>query len=170
MDIVFNCPNCDQELAVDQSGAGSEIECPSCGETITIPAAQGTGKVTTGSLPPAEAPPPAPSSITSSAAAKIELHLKVPVHDKPVESLIAKPKPPLEVVQKGSGKRLRIRTIRRAACIENGHDLFDDKVATFLNEVGETNIISTHVVVYEQFDVGVQKIMTDYGLLVIYRG
>jgi ribosomal protein S27E len=170
MDIVFNCPNCDQELAVDQAGAGSQIECPSCGETITIPAASGSGKVTTGSLPAAGSPPAAPSSITSSAAAKIELHLKVPVHDKPVESLIGKAKPPLEVVQKGAGKRLRVRTIRRAACIENGHDLFDDKVSTFLYEVGETNIISTHVVSYEQFDVGVQKIMTDYGILVIYRG
>ena len=53
MDIVFNCPNCEQELAVDQSGAGSQIECPSCGETITIPAS--AGKVTTGSLPVAAA-------------------------------------------------------------------------------------------------------------------
>jgi len=161
MDIVFNCPNCDQELAVDQSGAGSQIDCPSCGETITIPNASGGGKVTTGPLPPA-GPPPAPSSITSSAAAKIELHLKVPVHDKPVA--------PLDAVQKGAGKRLRIRTIRRAACIENGHDLFDDKVSAFLHEIGESNIVSTHVVSYEQFDVGVQKIMTDYGILVIYRG
>jgi len=168
MDIVFNCPNCEQELAVDQSGAGSQIDCPSCGETITIPAASGMGKVTTGSLP--AAPPPAPSSITSSAAAKVELHLKVPVHDKPAESLIGKAKPPLDVVQKGAGKRLRIRTIRRAACIENGHDLFDDKVSAFIQDVGESNIVSTHIVVYEQFDVGIQKIMTDYGMLVIYRG
>jgi DNA-directed RNA polymerase subunit RPC12/RpoP len=165
MDIVFNCPNCDQELAVDQSGAGSQIECPSCGETITIPA---PSKVTTSALP--EAPSSAPSAINTSAAAKVELHLKVPVHDKPAESLIGKSKPPLDVVQKGAGKRLRIRTIRRAACIENGHDLFDDKVSTFLHEVGESNIISTHVVGYEQFDVGIQKIMTDYGILVIYRG
>ena len=170
MDIVFNCPNCEQELAVDQSGAGTQIECPSCGEPITIPA--GSGKMTTGSLP--VEPPPAATgagaSINTSAAAKVELHLKVPVHDKPAESLIGKPKPPLEVVQKGAGKRLRVRTIRRAACIENGHDLFDDKVSTFLQEVGEGSIVATHVVVYEQFDVGVQKIMTDYGLLVIYRG
>ena len=166
MDIVFNCPNCEQELAVDQSGAGSQIECPSCGESIMIPA--GPGKVTTGSLP--VAPPVAPSTISSSAAAKVEMHLKVPVHDKPAESLISKAKPPLEVVQKGSGKRLRIRTIRRAACVENGHDLFDDKVSAFIQEVGEANIVSTHVVGYEQFDVGIQKIMTDYGLLVIYRG
>jgi len=98
------------------------------------------------------------------------LHLKVPVHDKPAESLIGKAKPPLEVVQKGAGRRLRIRTIRRAACVENGHDLFDDKVSAFLHEVGETNIVSTHIVVYEQFDVGVQKVMTDYGILVVYRG
>ena len=37
MDIVFDCPNCNQELAVDGAGAGTEIECPACGETITIP-------------------------------------------------------------------------------------------------------------------------------------
>jgi len=166
MDIVFNCPNCDQELAVDQSGAGTEIECPSCGEAITIPAT--AGKVTTGSLP--VAPPPAPSAIATSAAAKVQMHLKVPVHDKPAESLIGKAKPPLDVVQKGAGKRLRIRTIRRAACIENGHDLFDDKVSAFLGEIGESNIVGTHVVSYEQFDVGVQKIMTDYGIMIIYRG
>ena len=92
------------------------------------------------------------------------------MHDKPAESLIGKAKPPLDLVQKGAGKRLRVRTIRRAACIENGHDLFDDKVSAFLHEVGEPNIVATHVVSYEQFDVGVQKIMTDYGLLVIYRG
>ena len=170
MDIVFNCPNCEQELAVDQSGAGSEIECPSCGQTITIPA--GSGKVTTGSLPstPPSTPMPGAATINTSAAAKVELHLKVPVHDKPAESLIGKAKPPLEVVQKGAGKRLRIRTIRRAACIENGHDLFDDKVSAFIQEIGEGNIVATHVVGYEQFDVGVQKIMTDYGLLIIYRG
>jgi len=29
----------------------------------------------------------------------------VPVHDKPAESLIGKAKPPLDVVQKGAGKR-----------------------------------------------------------------
>ncbi len=36
MDIIFNCPNCDQELAVDQSGAGTQIDCPSCGNKTVI--------------------------------------------------------------------------------------------------------------------------------------
>ncbi len=168
MDIIFNCPNCEQELAVDQSGAGSEIECPNCSETITIPAASNP-KVTTGSLPPMP-PPPTVSSIASSAAAKMELHLKVPVRDKPGAPLIDKPRPPLEVVQKGAGKRLRIRTIRRASCVESGHDHFDERVSDFLQEVGEGNIVGIHTVTYEYFDVGVQKIVADYGLLVIYRG
>ncbi len=37
MDVIFNCPKCEQELAVDASGAGSEINCPSCGQSIVIP-------------------------------------------------------------------------------------------------------------------------------------
>ena len=167
MDIVFNCPNCDQELAVDQSGAGTQIDCPSCGENITIPS---SGKVTTGSLPPVTPPPPAASAIAASAGAKVALHLKVPVRDKPGEVLIDKPRPPLEVVQKGAGKKLRIHTIRRASCIESGHDHFDERVSEFLNQVGETNLISVHPINYEHFDVGVQKIMTDYGVLIVFRG
>jgi hypothetical protein len=167
MDIIFNCPNCDQELAVDQSGAGSQIECPSCGENLTIPS---TGKVTTGSLPPVTPPPFLASPIAASAAAKVPLHLKVPVRDTPGESLIDKPKPPLEAVQKGAGKRLRIHTIRRASCIESGHDKFDEIVSAFLQEVTETNLISIQPISYEMFDVGVQKIMTDYGLVILYRG
>ncbi|HEY4416288.1 MAG TPA: hypothetical protein VGO57_11400 [Verrucomicrobiae bacterium] len=167
MDIIFNCPNCDQELEVDQSGAGSQIECPSCGQSITIPA---SGKVTTGPLPPAATPPPAPSAITTSAAAKVALHLKVPVRDTPGEALIAKPKPPLESVQKGAGKRLRVHTIRRAQCMESGHDHFDEKVSEFLNEVGETNLVGVHVVNYDFFDVATQKMTADYGVTIVYRG
>lgn len=167
MDIIFNCPNCDQELAVDQSGAGTEIECPSCGESITIPA---DGKITTGSLPPVTPPPQAASPIAASAAAKVPLHLKVPVRDKPGEMLIDKPKPPLEVVQKGAGKKLRIVTIRRAQCIESGHDHFDERVSAFLHEVGETNLVGIHTINYEHFDVGVQKVLTDYGVLIVFRG
>lgn len=166
MDIIFNCPNCDQELAVDQSGAGSQIDCPSCGQNITIPI---SGKVTTGPLPPAAAPP-LTSAVASSAAAKAPLHLKVPVRDTPSEVLIAKPKPPLEVVQKGAGKRLRIHTIRRAQCVESGHDHFDERVSEFLGQVTETNLVGIHVVNYDFFDVATQKMTSDYGVMIVYRG
>ena len=168
MDIIFNCPHCEQEMAIDSSGAGSEIQCPSCGEKITIPAAP---------TPPPPGPAPAESAdsghqhtIASSAAAKVEMHLKVPVRDKPGEVLIAKPKTPLAAVARGADKKTRVRTIRHAACIEAGHDKFDERVSEFLNEVGETNIIGVHTISYTHFDVGTQKILTDYGVLVFYRG
>jgi len=92
------------------------------------------------------------------------------VRDKPGEVLIGKPRPPLEIVQKGAGKRLRIQTIRHASCVESGHDHFDERVSEFLQEVGETNLISVNVINYEHFDVGIQKVMTDYGVLVVFRG
>ena len=169
MDIVFDCPNCDQELAVDSSGAGSEIECPSCGETITIPS---ESKKAGGQSPVAELTTPggmATNPITFSAAAKVEKHLKVPVRSSPAEPLIAKPKTLLGARPTGE-KRIRTRTIRHASCVESGHDYFDDRVSEFMNEVGEANIVSVHTITYEHFDVGTQKVMTDYGLMIVYRG
>ena len=100
----------------------------------------------------------------------IALHLKVPVRDKPGEILIDKPKPPLEIVQKGAGKRLRIHTIRRSSCIESGHDRFDEKVSDFLNEVTESNLVAMNVITYDYFDVTTQKMISDYGVLIFYRG
>jgi hypothetical protein len=164
MDIVFNCPNCEQELAVDSSGAGTEIECPSCHETITIPSPNGP-------VVPVDPPPSlAASPISTSAAAKIERHLKVPVLDKSPAPLIAKPKAPLEAVVRGASKKIISHTIRHLACVESGHDKFDEVVTKFLNEVGETNIIGIHTVSYSMMDIGTQKLLNDYGVLVLYRG
>ncbi len=174
MDVIFNCPKCEQELAVDASGAGSEINCPSCGESIVIPEpavpvprpgvsipnndAQGTRL---------EAHPVNP--IASSAAAKVEMHLKVP-SNKAAESLIAKPLPPMEVAAKDSEKRIRVRTIRHTDCIEVGHDKFDEVVSQFLGKVGESNIISITPISYTFLDIGTQKLMTEFGVLIVYRG
>jgi ribosomal protein S27E len=176
MDIIFNCPKCEQELEVDSSGAGNEIDCPSCGETILIPQPGSQGTRTSAET---EAPTQVPTlpgganplnPIATSAAAKVEMHLKVPVHSKPTESLIAKPLPPLEVAAKESDKKIRIRTIRHTDCIEVGHDRFDEIVSQFLGKVGESNIISINSINYTYLDIGTQKLMTEYGVLVIYKG
>ena len=106
MDIIFNCPKCEQELAVDSSGAGSEITCPSCGEKIVIPQAAAPAGY---AGPPGAHDPAHPiNPIASSAAAKVELHLKVPVRDTPTESLIEKPLKPLEVAAKEGDRKLKV--------------------------------------------------------------
>ncbi len=174
MDVIFNCPKCEQELAVDSSGSGSEIECPSCGETIVIPEPQpvaprpGSGIPTLG--PEAarlEAHPVNP--IASSAAARVEMHLRVPTR-KTTESLIAKPLVPLEAAAKETDKKIRTKTIRHTDCIEVGHDKFDEFVTNFLQKVGETNVVSLTPLMYTHVDIGSQKILTDYAVMVVYKG
>ena len=166
MEIIFNCPNCEQELSVDGEGAGSEIKCPTCGAKITIP---NKPAETVSTPPPVDGAHPI-NPIASSAAAKIEMHLKVPVRDKPSELLVKKTTSASVTATKSSEKRIRIHTIRRATCIEAGHDRFDQKVTEFLNEIGEANIVGIHTFDYEHLDAGTQKILMDFGVLVVYRG
>ncbi|HEX5399374.1 MAG TPA: hypothetical protein VFY06_10040 [Verrucomicrobiae bacterium] len=168
MEIIFNCPNCSQELAVDSDGAGSQIPCPTCGETITIP--NKSSKDVPTQAEEAAGAHLAPSAIASSAAAKVEMHLKVPVRNTPAESLIKKPVVPLEAVARGADKQIRVRTMRHDKCIDAGHDKFDEMVSKVLGDIGEQNLISLHTINYEHFDVQTQKVMTDYGLLIVYRG
>ena len=167
MDIVFNCPKCDQELAVDSSGGGSEINCPACGEKIVIP--HGSTKPPSGPLVMHGGAQPV-NPISSSAAAKVEMHLKVPVHSKPGAMLIEKPLAPLEVAAKESDKKMRVKTIRHTDCIEVGHDKFDEVLSNFLAKVGEQNVISVNSMTYTHIDIGSQKLLTDYAVLVVYRG
>lgn len=171
MDVIFNCPKCDQELAVDSSGAGTEIECPSCGEAIVIPGADGAavraGVETTAGGARTEARTANP--IASSAAAKVEMHLRVPSH-KTTESLIEKPLVPLEAAAKTADKKIRTKTIRHTDCIEVGHDRFDEILSGFLAKAGEDNIISINTVNYSYLDIGTQKLLTDFGVMIVYRG
>ena len=119
MDLIFKCTNCDQELAVDPSGAGTQIECPSCGQTITIPEAEPQNIRTL-------------NPISSSAAAKEVKQFAVPVRSTPSEVLIKKQVRPLDVAAKDGERKLRIRTIKRTECLEVGHDKFDEVVSEFI--------------------------------------
>ena len=171
MEVIFKCTNpaCGQELSVDESAVGSQIECPSCGQVLEVPAPEAAAP------PIAHAAPPAhthakESVIAASASAKEEHHFQVPLHDEPSEILIAKPLRPLEVSAKDSEKRVRIRCIRRIDCMEVGKDHFDEFVTEFLSKVGETNIISVNTINYTHIDIGSRAILTDYGTMIVYKG
>ncbi len=146
MDLMFVCPNCKQELEADTSLAGTQIQCPACAHRITIPEPDPT---TVKVMNP----------IASSAA-----------DDTPTEVLIQKPPPPLEVAAKETEKRLRVKTIRRTDCMELGHDNFDKVVSEFLAKIGQANIISINTFAYTHLDIGSQKLLTDFGILIVYKG
>lgn len=41
MDITFNCGSCGQRIVIDEAGAGTNVECPKCGQYLTVPKAAG---------------------------------------------------------------------------------------------------------------------------------
>ena len=156
MDMIFTCPNCKQQLEAETSLAGTEIACPSCNSKLQIPQPDAAN---------VKANP-----IAASAASKQDYHFSVPVHEGPAESLIEKPKLPLEVAAKGGDKKVRVKCIRRTDCVEVGHDRFDETVSEFLGNLGESNIISITPIACTHLDLGSRQLMTDFGVMVVYKG
>lgn len=188
MDVIFNCPNCEQELEVDAAAAGSEIQCPTCNTVLIIPSLD-AAKAASDSrpIPPAPPQPPPPPSVSSSevtaaaagehsgamassAAGKMHMHFVVPQHAKPAESLIQKPNKPLEVAAKDTEKKIRTKTIRHTDCIEVGKDRYDEIVSEFLQKVGRDNIINISPINYTHMDLGTRALMTEFGVTIIYIG
>ena len=40
-DIVFDCPHCGKSLVIDYRGAGLQIHCSECGESVLVPIPDG---------------------------------------------------------------------------------------------------------------------------------
>ncbi len=40
-DIVFDCPHCGKNLVIDYRGAGLQIACSECGESVLVPIPDG---------------------------------------------------------------------------------------------------------------------------------
>jgi DNA-directed RNA polymerase subunit RPC12/RpoP len=155
MDVAFICPNCKQELEADASLAGTTIQCPSCNHALAIPEPDVQNvKIM--------------NPISSSAAAREEKHFSVPVHEGPSEILIKKPVKKEEIPADGK-RHLRTKTIRRVDCIEVGHDRFDEITSKFLDQIGDDNLVSISPVSYTYIDIGSQKLLTDFGVLILYR-
>ena len=158
MDIEFKCRHCNQDLTVDATGAGTEIQCPSCGGTLLIPHAD----------PMHTAPRIINAMATSAAAREGEKHFAVPQHDKPAEVLIEKPLKPLEVAAK-EGITIRVKCIRHFDCVEVGKDHFDEVVTSFVNKIGEANIVKIDTFNYSHRDLETREFVTDYGVFILYK-
>ncbi len=185
MDVIFNCPTCEQELAVEAAAAGSEIQCPTCNTKLVIPTPEkARGVADSQPLPPPTPPvasaPTSESSaaaagehsgaMSSSAAGKMHLHFTVPQHEQPAELLIKKSNKPLEVAAKDTEKKIRTKTIRHTDCIEVGKDRYDEFVSDFLQKVGKDNIISISPINYTHMDLGTRALMMEYGVTIVYNG
>jgi hypothetical protein len=155
MDVTFTCPNCKQQLEAPTSLSGTAINCPACNNQLVIPEAD---------------PANLRAAADGNAARLEEKHFVVPVSEKPTESLIKKALPPLEVAARSDGvKSLKVKCIRHSDCVEVGRDRFEEMVSDFLGKVGETNVVNVSTFNYQHLDLGTRQMVTDYGIMVVYR-
>lgn len=156
MDIAFKCPHCQQELEVDLGAAGQQLSCPTCSRLITVPQPDPANT---------KAPPP-PSGPAQTKEAK---HFSVPVTAGPSAPLIKKSQALLDVVPSSGPRQLHIKTIRHIDCKEVGHDNFDKIVTDALGKIGEEAIISINTINYSYVEMGTQKLLNDFGVLIVYK-
>jgi hypothetical protein len=65
-DFKFNCPACGQKISCDTGYTGTQIACPACQKTLTVPAASGTAAAAP--MTAATAAPPAAATTAATAA------------------------------------------------------------------------------------------------------
>ena len=151
-EFSFNCPFCNLELSIDESGIGQEIECPGCKEVLIIPAPGGGG-----------------------GAAEEERAVEIPQSSFPEAKIIKNASPSLNVAAK-TVKKLRVKSFRHHEHVKDGKDTFDDAVSNFLAQHHEDDIVGLTGFQYtqqlKQKDAeGKETIMpvTEYGVLVEYK-
>ena len=177
MYVVFNCLKCNQELEVEKSMVGEQIQCPTCSEVLTIPDGTSTPPAAP-SPPPPEAPgeepatdttTPVPETPPAAPPPKERHQLSVPMREGPGENLVKK-KVIVDPTSTGPKvKKLRIKCIKRILCVEVGHDLFEEKFALAIEKIGEENVVSIHAIGYGYMDT-VGHMLPDYGVMIVYKG
>jgi hypothetical protein len=153
-DFSFNCPFCNLELSIDESGVGQEIECPGCKEVLIIPAPSGSAPVAEEERAPAV----------------------IPTGSFPEAKIIKNAAKSLDIAAKTVAKH-RVKSFRHHEHVKDGKDNFDDAVSNFLGGLKEDDILSLTGFQYtnqlKAKDAEGKETttpVTEYGVLVHYKG
>jgi L-lactate utilization protein LutC len=74
-----------------------------------------------------------------------------------------------EAEESSMATQVRVKSFKRTEYIEIGKDMFDQAVSEALSQIGAENIISVLPLNYEHIDIATEKIVTDYGIIVVYK-
>ncbi len=153
-EFSFNCPFCNLELSIDESGVGQEIECPGCKEVLIIPAPSGA----------------------SAAVEEERAPVSIPTGSFPEAKIIKNASKSLDIAAKTVAKH-RVKSFRHHEHVKDGKDGFDDAVSNFIGNLKEDDIISltgfqySHQLKGKDAE-GKETItsVTEYGVLLHYKG
>ncbi len=153
-EFSFNCPFCNLELSIDESGIGQEIECPGCKEVLIIPAPGGG----TAAIEEDRAP------------------VVIPTGSFPEAKIIKNAAKSLDIAAKTVAKH-RVKSFRHHEHVKDGKDGFDDAVSNFIGGLKEDDILSLTGFQYTHQQKGkdaegkeTTTPVTEYGVLLHYKG
>jgi hypothetical protein len=153
-EFSFNCPFCNLELSIDESGIGQEIECPGCKEVLIIPAPSGA----------------------AAAQAEEERAPLIPQGNFPEAKIIKNAAKSLDIAAKTVEKH-RVKTFRHHEHVKDGKDSFDDAVSAFIGKLEDDDVIGLETFQYtlqtKQKDAEGKETTvasTEFGVLVHYKG
>lgn len=173
MNIVINCPHCDQEMIIDESGVGETVNCPSCSQEFVIPQGRPEEEVRLEREATQAKANAASAHAEKNEAPKKEESKKEDKKPMPSKEELAALLPG---AQRGRADAkaaedapgIKVKSIQHHLCIDMGKDTFDAQVAKLLNSIPREDIINVSPLSYSYKDSG-GDIIADYGVIVIYE-
>ena len=164
MNVVINCPHCDQEMIIDEAGVGETVDCPACSKEFVIPEGRPEDEVKKERDKPADKQKEEPKKEEPKKDSKPPL----PSKEELAALLPGAQRSKNDAALNADAPGIKVKTIQHHLCIDMGKDLFDGQVAKLLATIPREDIISVNPLSYSYKDSG-GDIIADFGVMVIYQ-
>jgi len=182
MNMVINCPHCNQEMIIDESAVGAEVPCPTCSQNFIIPqgrpeaevkaerAAAGAGAAAAASMAAAAAGAGATAGAPEKKPEpKKEEKKKAPMPSKEeLEKLLPNASKGAKSTTEEDKPGIRVKVVQHHLCIDMGKDKFGETVAKILDPIPPEDIINVSPLSYSYKESG-GDIIHDFGVMIIYH-
>ncbi len=182
MNIVINCPHCNQEMVIQSEYVGQNVPCPTCTKEFAIPQGRPEEEVKAeraAAAGGAAAQPAAGAAADSAPAAGAAAPAEPKKEEKKKEKKPMPSKEELDKLLPGANKGksgtkeedkpgVRVKVIQHHNCVDMGVDLFGDIVGKFLSELDAKDIVSVTPVNYA-YKTSTGEVLGDFGVMIIYN-
>ena len=159
MNIVINCPHCNQEMVIDDSGVGQSVPCPTCSKDFVIPQGRPEEEVKKEREAAAATPKPEEKKEDKKPQmSKEELAALLP----------GAKKGGAKTEKKEDAPGFKVKTLQHHLCIDMGNDLFPKMAEDILNKIKREDLITCTPINYSYKNSG-GDLIQDYGLVIVYE-
>lgn len=173
MNIVINCPHCNQEMVIESDFVGQSVPCPTCSKDFEIPQGRPEEEVkaeraAAAAAQPAASPQPAAAAAPKKEEKKDDKKKPMPSKEE-LDKLLPNASKSTPAAQSTEDKPgVRVKTVQHHLCIDMGKDLFGDMVAKILDPIDPDDIINVSPLAYSHKDSS-GDILQDFGVMIIYN-